>query len=92
MPLDPRWRSVAQVLPDARVRETNLNPSRHEKKSLLLGWMEECFCANCGKPQGMISRDWAAHVFCVCDDCVAKHGQPPGVTQIPDAVVHGYAS
>lgn len=81
MPLDPRWADVAKERPDARALR-----SRNEKKHLLLGWMEECFCVNCGIPQGMISREWAAHVFVLCDDCVMTHGALPLET-IAEAVV-----
>lgn len=84
MPLLKGWEAVAKEEPDARARR-----SRNEKKSVLLGWMEECFCANCGKPHGMISRDWAAYVFCLCDDCVGKHGKPPHLIEIPEDVVTG---
>lgn len=89
MPLDQLWRSAAKDLPDARTKETNHNPTRAEKMHWLLGWMEPIFCSNCGRPKGMISRDWAKYVFALCDDCVAKHGPPPGVQQIPDEVVEG---
>lgn len=72
MPLHRSWELVAKEEPDARAQR-----SRNEKKSVLLGWMEECFCVNCGKPHGMVSKDWAAYVFCLCDDCVGKYGHPP---------------
>ena len=83
MPLHPAWAAIAREQPDARsVR------SRNEKKSVLLGWMEECFCVNCGRHQGMISTEWAAYVFSLCDDCVLKHGQPP-MDVVPEALVRG---
>jgi hypothetical protein len=78
MPLDPAWRPVAQVLPDARAVV-----SRNEKKHKLHGWMEECFCVNCGKSGGMISKAWAKHVFYLCDGCVKKHGHLP-LPQVPE--------
>jgi ribosomal protein S14 len=84
MPLDPAWKDVARWQPDSRTTW-----SRNEKKHLLLGWMEECFCANCGKSKGMISKAWAAYVFALCDDCVRKHGPPPGVVVVPDEFVEG---
>jgi hypothetical protein len=82
MPLDPLWAEIAKHQPDGRALR-----SRNEKKSVLLGWMEEVFCVNCGTSHGMISKAWAAYIFCLCDDCVAAHGQPPGVFEIPDATV-----
>lgn len=84
MPLNPAWASVAKEQPDARAQR-----SRNEKKSVLLGWMEEVFCVNCGTPKGMISKDWAEYVFALCDDCVLKHGQPVGAVEVPETLVHG---
>lgn len=84
MPLHPSWNSVAKDEPDARAKR-----SRNEKKSALLGWMEECFCVNCGKPHGMVSKAWAAYVFYLCDACVGTHGRPPGMVEIPESVVTG---
>ena len=74
MPLSKSWEHVAKEQPDARARE-----SRNEKKHKLLGWMEEVFCVNCGRPHGMITRESAAYVFCICDECVKKFGRPPTV-------------
>lgn len=83
MPLDPLWKEIAREHPDARARR-----SLNEKKHKLLGWMEEIFCINCGRSGGMISRDWAAFVSYLCDDCVEKHGRPP-MTEVPEALVKG---
>ena len=82
MPLHRDWRGIAKALPDARAQR-----SRNEKKSVYLGWMEECFCANCGKPHGMISQEWPAHVFALCDDCVSRYGQPPHLARVPDSLL-----
>jgi hypothetical protein len=81
MPLDPTWRDVARELPDARAVR-----SRNEKKHKLLGWMEEIFCVNCFRSGGMVSKHWAAHVFYLCDGCVAKHGHVPLQT-MPESLV-----
>jgi hypothetical protein len=81
MPLDPLWAQIARQHPDARAQR-----SRNEKKHKVLGWMEEIFCINCGKSGGMISKDWAAYVSYLCDDCVEKHGTPP-MTEVPEALV-----
>jgi hypothetical protein len=91
MPLNRLWSDVAKEQPDARVRETNQQMARGEKAHKLLGWMEPCFCVNCGKEKGMISRDWAAYVFALCDDCVKTCGPPPGAVVVPDAYVEGRA-
>lgn len=84
MPLDPLWNAVAKDRPDARAIR-----SRNEKKHTVLGWMEECFCVNCGKSKGMISKAWAAYVFALCDECVFKFGPPPGSVEVPEALIKG---
>lgn len=91
MPLDPLWKKLTEDAPDVRVQTTNHNWSRNEKKHRLFGNMEMCYCANCGKEHGMVTKDWAKYVFAVCDDCVRAFGPPPGVQQIPDAWVEGRA-
>jgi hypothetical protein len=81
MPLDPLWQAIARETPDARAKR-----SVAEKKHKLLGWMEEIFCVNCGQSGGMITRDWAAYVTYLCDECVAKHGRAP-MTEVPEQLV-----
>lgn len=83
MPLDPAWKKVAIDLPDARAKR-----SKNEKKHLLLGWMEECFCTNCGVSGGMITKEWAKHVFYLCDACVNVHGKIP-LVEIPEGLLKG---
>lgn len=84
MPLHRDWLSVAKEDPDSRARI-----SRNEKKDKVIGWMEEVFCANCGKPHGMVAKEWAAYVFVLCDECVGKYGHPPGMVELPESVVQG---
>jgi hypothetical protein len=88
MPFDPQWGQIAKEAPDARAVR-----SRNEKRDKLLGWMEECFCVNCGCSQGMISRDWAQYVFALCDACVVRYGKPPAdVVELPEVLVKGHSS
>ena len=82
MPLHKAWNQVAKVWPDSRAQQ-----SHNEKKHKLLGWMEECFCANCGCSQGMISKEWAQYVFSLCDDCIKEFGPPPGTIQVPEELL-----
>jgi hypothetical protein len=84
MPLDSLWREIARKQPDARAKR-----SVNEKKHHLLGWMEEIFCVNCGRSGGMISKEWAAYVFNLCDDCVEKWGHLP-LPEIPESLVRGH--
>lgn len=83
MPFDPLWTPVTETYPDARAQR-----SLGEKKSRLLGWMERVFCVNCGKDGGMVSKDWAAHIFYLCDACAQTHGHLP-LMEIPPAVAKG---
>lgn len=53
------------------------------------GIMAEVFCVNCGKAGGLITEDWAEHVFYLCDKCAEKWGKLPDVVEIPEAVVRG---
>lgn len=69
----------ARELPDARAKR-----SVNEKKHQLLGWMEQVFCVNCGADGGMISKDWAAYVFHLCDTCVEAFGPPPATPVTSD--------
>lgn len=78
------WAEVAKESPDARAQE-----SRNEKKHKLLGWFQECFCVNCGKPKGMITKEWADYVFVLCDECVIKHGRPMNAVELPEHIVQG---
>lgn len=84
MPLHQDWKQVASVLPDSRAVI-----SRNEKKLAFLGWMEEVYCANCGCPHGMVSKDMVAHIFALCDDCVGTYGVPPGLVEIPESLLKG---
>lgn len=82
MPLHDSWKERAIEAPDARAQR-----SLNEKKHILLGWMEECFCVNCGKSHGMVSKEWAAYIFALCDECVGKFGQPPGAFELPESML-----
>jgi hypothetical protein len=43
------------------------------------------YCGNCGKPDGYVTET-AAHVFVLCNACVAKHGVPAGAMRAPTEV------
>jgi hypothetical protein len=83
MPLDPDWRLYAHELPDARARR-----STNEKKHQLLGLMEQVFCVNCGRSGGMVTAEWAKHVFYLCDPCAETHGHLP-IPELPESLVRG---
>jgi hypothetical protein len=79
------YATEAKDRPDARPERS----SRGEKLHRLLGWMQVCYCVNCGKPKGMVTKDWAEYIFVLCDDCVFTHGAPPDAVELPEAVVQG---
>jgi hypothetical protein len=80
--MDPRKRWDSQLeggLPDSR-----LSASRRHDNMVTIGRLsyERVFCANCGKPGGAVTPEFAAHVFYVCDNCACKCGDPPGLAKI----------
>lgn len=79
--LEANWdRQLEEGLPDSRLRN-------REKNRVYRGglWWEPVYCADCGIPGGLVTADWAAHVFYVCDDCVGQKGEPPGVSKLTEA-------
>jgi hypothetical protein len=79
-------KQLEKDLPDCR-----LSHGTRSRKLVQRGRMtfEVAYCANCGKEDGLITADWSAHVFLICNDCVTIMGVPPGVAQVPDEVVKG---
>lgn len=79
-------RRLEAGLPDSR-----LSGSARENKTVVFArrlW-ERVFCANCGCNGGLVTADWAAHVFYVCDDCSARCAAPPGAIEADEAQVRG---
>lgn len=52
-------------------------------------WMEKVFCANCGCDGGLVTPEWAQHIFYLCDECAHKHGTIEGTVEVHDSVVRG---
>jgi hypothetical protein len=50
--------------------------------------MEKVFCGNCGADGGLVTADWAAHIFYVCDECFLRVGAPPMI-EVPEGTVRG---
>jgi len=75
-------------LPDCR-----LSPSTREKSIVMRGRMafEKVYCANCGVESGLVTAEWSAHVFYVCNACVGINGAPPGCVEAPEEIVRGTA-
>lgn len=78
--------ALAGDLPDCRLSYAN-----REKKIVMRGRvpMEVVFCANCHEEKGLVTAEWTAHVFFLCDDCFYKMNgiSPPGTVQVPDRAV-----
>lgn len=87
-PLGRYWdRELASELPDSR-----LSGARRRATTVPLGrmLMERVFCANCGCDGGLVTAEWSAHVFFLCDDC-ARPGTPPGCVEADERSVRGIA-
>lgn len=81
---DPRkdWDSqLEEGFPDSR-----LSWATREDRMIKVGRLEyeRIFCASCGVPGGAVTPQVFAHVFYVCDSCVQKCGQPPGLAEIKE--------
>jgi hypothetical protein len=50
--------------------------------------MSRVYCANCGADGGLITEEWAEHVFYICDRCELTKGKLLA-TAIPEEVVRG---
>lgn len=48
--------------------------------------MERVFCGNCGRDGGLITPDWAWHVFYLCEPCADKYGGIE-LNEIPESEV-----
>jgi hypothetical protein len=84
-------------LPDSRLRDPSKNLVYREgrfqdpdTKIVYRGRIayEVAYCANCGKPEGLVTAEWAPHAFALCKECADKFGTL-GLTEIPKEVVQG---
>jgi hypothetical protein len=83
--LHNRWDRVLEAeLPDSRLS----GPRRRATSIVRAGVVyEACFCANCGKPHGLITADWSPHVFFLCDGCFAAGGTPAGCGRVDEDLI-----
>lgn len=68
------------VLPDSRCREVR-GVVRHVKHGNLI----PIYCANCGKPWGLVPEHHVTFAFALCDDC-EELGGIAGLYKEPDSV------
>jgi hypothetical protein len=62
-------KELDQGLPDCRVRGGGNTVVRAK-----MLW-EKVYCANCGHLSGLVTAEWAAHVFYLCEKCAEVHGK-----------------
>ena len=73
--INKHWdRQLERGLPDSRLAGTGRDRKTVVRARML--W-EVVFCANCGAEGGLVTAEWAAHVFYLCDDC-SKLGKVEG--------------
>jgi hypothetical protein len=48
--------------------------------------VQPVYCANCGKPYGIIPKENTTFSFWVCPKCFEKYGEVAGTLAIPDDV------
>jgi hypothetical protein len=82
-------RELEGGLPDCRL----IGPRRRATTvplTMLLGrmLMERVFCGNCGADGGLVTAEWAAHIFYLCDDCAHTHGKLD-LPELSEATVRG---
>jgi hypothetical protein len=74
------------ILPDSRPRE------RRGAIRTPQGTFVPVYCANCGKPYGMVPESHITHVFALCDHgCAGKYGDAAHAYVDPDAVYRDLA-
>ena len=84
-------------LPDSRLRDPSNNVVYRmgriedpDTKTVYRGRIayEIAYCASCSKPEGLVTAEWAPHVFALCKECADKYGYL-GIVEIPKEVVEG---
>jgi len=75
-----------QQLPDARLN--SLDRKRKEIVGPLGKFMERVYCVNCGTDGGAVTKEWAEHIFYLCNVCAETHGAL-SIPAIPDEIVRG---
>ena len=73
-------------LPDCRLTARRDRTTPFRMRRLGVTEMEPVFCGNCGCDGGLITADWAWHVFYLCEPCAGKYGRLD-LTEIPEAEV-----
>lgn len=74
-------RLYAEILPDSRLQ-------RASKGATWRGgaWWVPVYCANCGKPYGLVPEENCVFACWLCNDCQPKWGQVAGLMLMPDEV------
>jgi hypothetical protein len=69
-------------LPDSRLQDLGKGQVFRARM-----WWERVFCTSCGCDGGLITAEFAAHVFYICDDCAHKYPGAHGLVEVPETVV-----
>jgi hypothetical protein len=94
--VDPRnskyWdKELEGGLPDSRLSGSKREHTavHMQARGIMRGkmWMEKVFCANCGDEGGLITPEWAAHIFYICWPCAERLGPPPGLVEVSEEVI-----
>lgn len=82
---DSRWwdRQLEEGLPDCRLSGTARDNDTVVHAGML--W-ERVYCANCGHNGRLVTADFAAHIFYICEPCFAQLGPPPGAIEAGEPV------
>ncbi len=75
-------RELETGLPDCRVKHLERENTLVRRGQIVF---EKVYCANCHKEAGLVTAEWTAHVFFVCDDCARTGGTPPGCVEVAGA-------
>ncbi len=67
------------ILPDSRPREVRGAVWRAGQ-----GWWRPIFCANCGRPGGLVPQRACTFAFWLCDPCWETHGAIAATMAVPD--------
>ena len=73
-------------LPDCRLTARRDRTTPFRMRRLGVAEMERVFCGNCGCDGGLVTADWAWHVFYLCEPCADKYGRLD-LAEIPESEV-----
>jgi hypothetical protein len=76
-------------LPDCRLTARRDCTTPFRMRRLGATEMERVFCGNCGCDGGLVTADWAWHVFYLCEPCADKYGRLD-LAEVPETLVRSH--